>query len=77
MLKADNLPPYCAVVMKSASLNFSEPSGPVQACNGTALPFYIPNYTVLVFHMTDILVPTYIPNCTGLVSRMTVIIFPV
>jgi len=25
--------------MKSGSLNFLEPSGPLQACNGTALPF--------------------------------------
>jgi len=24
--------------MKSGSLNFLEPSGPLQACNGTALP---------------------------------------
>jgi len=38
MRKADNLPPSCAVVTKSGSLNFLEPSGPVQACNGTALP---------------------------------------
>jgi len=37
--KADNLPPSCAVVTKSGSLNFLEPSGPVQACNGNALPF--------------------------------------
>jgi len=37
--KADNLPPSCAVVTKSGNLNFLEPSGPVQACNGTALPF--------------------------------------
>jgi len=36
--KADNLPPSGAVVTKSGSLNFLEPSGPVQACNGTALP---------------------------------------
>ena len=35
--KADNLPPSC-VVTKSGNLNFLEPSGPVQACNGTALP---------------------------------------
>jgi len=37
--KADNLPPSCAVVMKSGNLNFLEPSRPVQACNGTALHF--------------------------------------
>jgi len=36
--KAHNLPPSCVVVTKSWSLNFLEPSGPVQACNGTALP---------------------------------------
>ena len=36
--KADNLPPSCFVVTKSGSLNFLEPSRPVQACNGTALP---------------------------------------
>ena len=35
-------PPSCAVVTKG-NLNFLEPSGPVQACNGTALPlpFYL------------------------------------
>jgi len=37
--KADNLPPYCAVVTESGSLNFSEPSGPLQNCYGTVLPF--------------------------------------
>jgi len=33
------LPPSCAVVMKSGNLNFLGTSGPVQACNGIALPF--------------------------------------
>jgi hypothetical protein len=32
------LPPSCAVVMKSGNRNFLEHSGPLQACNGTALP---------------------------------------
>ena len=32
----------CAVVMKSGNLNFLEPSGPLQACNGTALPLSLP-----------------------------------
>ena len=41
MRKAYNLPPSCAVVTKSGNLNFLEPSGPVQACNGTALPFFL------------------------------------
>ena len=38
MRKAENLPPSCAVVMKSGNLSFLEPSGPLQACNGTDLP---------------------------------------
>ena len=33
------LPPSCAVVMKYGNLNFLEPSGPLQASNGTALHF--------------------------------------
>jgi len=28
----------CVVVMKSENLNFLEPSGPLQACNGNVLP---------------------------------------
>jgi len=35
--KAD-LPISCAVVTKSGNVNFLEPSGPLQACDGTALP---------------------------------------
>ena len=35
----DNQPPSFAVVMKSGNLNFLEPSGPVQACNGTAFTY--------------------------------------
>jgi len=30
------------VVLKSVSLNLLEPSGPVQACNGIALPLPLP-----------------------------------
>ena len=36
-VRLTTLPPSCAVVMKSGNLNFLEPSGPIQACNGTAL----------------------------------------
>jgi len=32
------VPPSCAFVTKSGNLNFLEPSGPLLACNGTALP---------------------------------------
>jgi hypothetical protein len=38
------VPPSYAVVMKSGNLNFLEPSGPLQACNGTALP--LPFYEI-------------------------------
>ena len=41
MRKADNLTPSCAIVTKSGNRNFLEPSGPVQACKGTDLPFYL------------------------------------
>ena len=44
--KADNLPSSCAVFTKSGGLNFLEHSGPVQACNGTALPFI---FTVYIY----------------------------
>jgi hypothetical protein len=37
-VRLTTLPPYCAVVTKSGNLFFLEPSGPVQACNGTDLP---------------------------------------
>jgi hypothetical protein len=33
-----NLPYSCADVLKSGSLNFLEPSGPVKACQGLSRP---------------------------------------
>jgi len=38
-VRMKTLPTSCAVVTKSGNLNFLEPSGPLQACNGTALPY--------------------------------------
>ena len=35
-VRLTTLPPPCAVVVKSGNLNFLEPSGPLQACKGTA-----------------------------------------
>ena len=53
-LRLTTLPPSCAVVMKSGNLNFLEPSGPLQACNGTALPFYSQStFMFCVFLRTD------------------------
>ena len=37
-VRLTTLPPSSAVVMKSGNLNFLQPAGPLQACNGTALP---------------------------------------
>ena len=42
------LPPPYAVVMKSGNLNFLEPSGPLQACNGTDLSFYLHQETAIL-----------------------------
>jgi len=47
------LPPSCAVVVKSGNLNFLETSGPLQACNGTALPLYIYIYISLYIYITN------------------------
>jgi len=41
--KADNVTTF----MKSGNFNFLEPSGPLQTCNGTALPFFL--YFLLFF----------------------------
>jgi len=48
-------PPSCAVVMKSGNLNFLEVSGPLQACNGTALPLPLPFMRF----------PGYVTNCAN------------
>jgi len=37
-VRLTTLPPSCAIVTRSGNLKFLEPSGPVQACNGTDLP---------------------------------------
>ena len=38
-VRLTTLPPSCVIVMKCGNLNFLEPSGPLQACNGTDLPY--------------------------------------
>ena len=55
MRKADNLPPSCAVVTKSGNLNFLEPFGPVQACNGTALLFTVYREYTTIYKYSDII----------------------
>jgi len=46
-IRLPTLPPSCAVVMKSGNPNFLEPSGSLQACNGTAVPVLQINYTYI------------------------------
>jgi hypothetical protein len=55
-LELTTLPPSCAVVMKSGNLNFLEPSGPLEACNGTALPLRLAMGQVflLVLHCSSV-----------------------
>jgi len=52
VLKTDNLPLSCHVVKKSGNPNFLEPSGPVQACNGTALPLHMGKAITLLYSNT-------------------------
>ena len=56
-VRLTTLPPSCAVVMKSGNLNFLEPSGPLQACNGTALLFTVlfTSWSRVLQKLTDIL----------------------
>jgi len=49
MLRADNL--HVLIVLKSGILNLLEPPGPVQACNGIALPL---PYLYLIFSNSNI-----------------------
>jgi len=55
--KADNLPSSCAIVTISGNLNFLESSGPLRACNGTAVPFLLLLRTskVIVFINVDLM----------------------
>ena len=47
-VRLTTLLPPCAAVMKSENLNFLEPSGPLQACNGTDLPLLY-SFVSLIF----------------------------
>jgi len=52
-LRLTTLPPSCTVVTKSGNLIFLEPSGPVQACNGTALPLHVSSNSVLIIRTSN------------------------
>ena len=71
--KADNLTTFLyAVVMKSRNLNFLEPSGPLQACNGTDLPFFTSMLLSILFcllkEQATLLGPKF-SRCLGLANR--------
>ena len=44
MRKADNLPPYCAVVKKSRNLNFLDSSGPAWPVTGVLYLYLFESY---------------------------------
>ena len=57
MRKADNLPPYCAVVKKSGNLNFLDPSGPAWPVMGVLLEMLFNIVFHREFHYSGILPP--------------------
>ena len=69
MRKTDNLTTFmCRLSGNSGSLNLLEPSGPVQACNGIALPFDIYIFTYLLARLLTYLLTylhTYVKDVEG------------
>jgi len=58
-VRLTTLPPSCAFVIKSGKLNFLEPSGPLQACNGIALLLPLPftrhcKHCALIYLLQDV-----------------------
>jgi len=47
---------HVPIVLKSGSLNLLESSGPIQACNGIALPFTVLILLILLFKYVDFIV---------------------
>ena len=82
-LRLTTLPPSYGAVMKSGNINFLEPSGPLQTCNGTALPLLsfqkkkrLPPSSVLIMDPTDLsqssvnfYTPNLIPKHSNFQSR--------
>ena len=57
MCKADNLPPYCAVVKNSRSLNFLDPSGPAWPVTGELYLYLYSLFYLDVVVCVDIILP--------------------
>ena len=76
-VRLTTLPPSCADVMKCGNLNFLEPSGPLQAYNGTGIPLPLPftryNVELISQILTCICMPfsaiiqflSHTPKCPG------------
>jgi hypothetical protein len=54
--------------MKSGNLKFLEPSGPLQACNGTALPLPLPFYPLVITFYPLSFLFSLIANCSIFVT---------
>ena len=60
--------------MKSGKLNFLESSGPVQVCNGTALPLLLPlplRTYILTYLLTYLLTSLLTPWCRVLLEKLS------
>ena len=54
MRKADNLPPYCAVVKKSRNLNFLDPSGPARPVTGVLYLYLVSMIPSMLYNLDSI-----------------------
>ena len=62
-IKLTTLPPSCVVVMKSGNLKFLEPSGPLQACNGSTNLYLLLYQVKLIYKLYDIVIKLLIWLC--------------
>jgi len=72
-VRLTTLPPSCAVVTKSGKLNFLEPSRPLEARNGTALPLplLIQDIASVTLHWSEITFKTKPVELTCKQARRT------
>jgi hypothetical protein len=64
--------------MKFGKLNFLEPDGPLQACNGTALPLHLSLYSAgpIISLSGRSTVSDYVDVLVSKVPRMAQVLFP-
>jgi hypothetical protein len=65
---ADNLTTILCSCHECGNLNFQEPSGPLQACNGTALPLVAVVVVVVVFSSITIHVTTALYGLLNIIT---------